>query len=400
MAPVLHSTLSVLIVSKSKLKPGATRRSEDRANLKLVGNLKVVQKGETMATSLALAENPDQRDRKTAVDSLQVFSTCPSSSTTPDDYLRRVADVARWSESAGCTGILVYTDNSLADPWLVSQVIIQSTHALAPLIAVQPVYMHPYTVAKMVSTLAFFHGRRVFLNMVAGGFKTDLAALNDTTPHDSRYQRLVEYTRIIQQLLSSRSPVTFEGQFYNVKNLTLKPALNPEFFPGFLMSGSSEAGMAAAKETGAIAVQYPEPPRESHAGTPGERGPCGVRIGIVTRPQQEAAWDVALARFPEDRKGQLTRQLATKMSDSAWHRRLSEIGEQSAEGRETYWLHPFENYQTNCPYLVGSYENVADELSQYVQLGYRTFILDIPAGEKEFQHIGEVFHAAARRAGL
>jgi len=185
-----------------------------------------------------------------------------------------------------------------------------------------------------------------------------------------------------------------------VKNLTLKPTLNPEFFPGILMSGSSEAGMAAAKETGAIAVQYPEPPRENPAAPPAEHGRCGVRIGIVTRPRQEAAWEVALARFPEDRKGQLTRQLAVKMSDSAWHRRLSEIGDQSNEGRDTYWLHPFENYQTNCPYLVGSYENVADELSRYVELGYRTFILDIPAGEEEFRHIGEVFQAASRRAGL
>jgi len=353
-----------------------------------------------MLTDLARAEVRTQPDVKRAGDALQVFSTCPSSQVTPDDYVRRIRDVARWSEAAGCTGILVYTDNSLVDPWMVSQIIIQSTHSLCPLVAVQPVYMHPYSVAKMVSTFAFLHERRIFLNMVAGGFKTDLAALNDTTPHDSRYQRLVEYTRIIQKLLCGRSPVTFEGDFYTVKNLTLKPALNPQFLPGILMSGSSEAGMAAARETGAIAVEYPEPPRENHAAPAAERGPCGVRIGIVTRPRQEAAWEVALARFPEDRKGQLTRQLATKLSDSAWHRRLSEIGDQSAEARDTYWLHPFENYQTNCPYLVGSYENVADELSRYVELGYRTFILDIPAGEEEFQHIGEVFRAASRGAGL
>ena len=37
------------------------------------------------------------------------------------------------------------------------------------------------------------HGQRLWLNMVAGGFKNDLAALNDDTPHDKRYQRLVEY---------------------------------------------------------------------------------------------------------------------------------------------------------------------------------------------------------------
>src|SRR6266704_741460 len=174
-----------------------------------------------MATNLALANDAAQLNSQKPAASLQVFSTCPSSMTAPDDYVRKIGDVARWSEAAGCSGILVYTDNSLVDPWLVSQIIIQSTHSLCPLIAVQPVYMHPYAVAKIVSTLAFLHGRRMFLNMVAGGFKSDLAALNDTTPHDSRYQRLVEYTRIIQELVSRRGPYTLEGKYYRVENLIL-----------------------------------------------------------------------------------------------------------------------------------------------------------------------------------
>jgi alkanesulfonate monooxygenase len=353
-----------------------------------------------MPTNLAVAADPARLACEQPGEALQVFSTCPSSLTTPDDYLNRVAEVARWSEAAGCAGILIYTDNSLVDPWLVSQIVIRSTRSLCPLVAVQPVYMHPYSVAKMVSTLGFLHGRRVFLNMVAGGFKNDLAALNDTTPHDSRYQRLVEYTQLIQWLLEGRAPVTFTGQFYQVKNLTLNPRLPRDLLPGVLMSGSSEAGMAAAKETGAIAVQYPEPPGQTAATSSAESGPRGVRIGIVTRSREEEAWEVALARFPEDRKGQLTRQLANKVSDSAWHRRLEEIGRGSSEGRDTYWLHPFENYQTNCPYLVGNYENVTQELTRYVELGYRTFILDIPAAEEEFEHIGRVFQATSSRTGL
>ena len=141
---------------------------------------------------------------------LRVFSTSPQSKDVPRaEYLRRVAEVARWSEEAGCEGILVYTDNSIVDPWLVSQVILQATERLAPLVATQPAYLHPYSVAKMVATLGFLHGRRLWLNMVAGGFKNDLVALNDETPHDKRYARLVEYTLIIKQLLESGAPVTF-----------------------------------------------------------------------------------------------------------------------------------------------------------------------------------------------
>ena len=104
---------------------------------------------------------------------LEVFATCPQSSAADTaSYLRKVADVARWSEQCGCKGILVYTDNSLVDAWLVSQIIIQHTEKLCPLVAVQPVYMHPYAVAKLVASLGYLYDRRIYLNMVAGASKT------------------------------------------------------------------------------------------------------------------------------------------------------------------------------------------------------------------------------------
>jgi alkanesulfonate monooxygenase len=329
--------------------------------------------------------------------SLRVFSTCPSSWVTPDNYLERVILAAQWSEKAGCEGMLIYTDNTLVDPWLVSQIVIQNTRSLCPLIAIQPVYMHPFSIAKMVASLAFLYGRRVYLNMVAGGFKNDLAALNDTTPHDSRYDRLAEYTLIIRRLLEQPSPLTFEGKFYRVNNLTLHPRMLPELLPGILVSGSSEAGLAAARAMGAIPVKYPEPPGESKNDTASHGTGCGVRVGIVTRATEDEAWKIADERFPEDRQGQITHQLAMKVSDSSWHKRLSEIGKQQNGRRKTYWLHPFENYKTFCPYLVGSYDSVAGELSRYMAAGYRTYILDIPAAEEELEHIGHVFRLASER---
>ncbi len=331
--------------------------------------------------------------------SVEVFSTCPQSKDVDQaEYLRRVADVARWSDDAGYRGILVYTDNGIVDPWLVSQVILQSTEQLCPLVAVQPIYMHPYTAAKMVSTLAFLHGRRVFLNMLAGGFKNDLLALNDETPHDDRYLRTVEYTQIVKALLSSPEPVSFEGRYYKVTNLRMTPPLPEELFPGILISGSSEAGLAAAREIGATAVKYPKPPGEEDDAT-ADTIESGVRVGIIARDDSEEAWRVALERFPEDRKGQITHQVAMKVSDSQWHKQLSELGAERA-GDSPYWLGPFQNYKTFCPYLVGSYEAVADEVARYMGQGYRTFILDIPPSDEELGHTAVVFdraQALARR---
>jgi len=282
---------------------------------------------------------------------VRVFATCPQSSDHgPADYLDRVRDVARWSEAAGCEGILVYTDNSLVDPWLVSQEVIRATERLCPLVALQPVYMHPYSAAKMVASLAMLHERPVWLNMLAGGFKNDLVALGDDTPHDERYDRTVEYAQIMLDLLEGKA-VTREGRYYSVQNLRLAPAVPDALRPGVMISGSSPAGAAAAKAIGALPVKYPHPPGEEQA-LDGD-GDFGIRIGIVAREDPQGAWRVAEERFPEDRKGQIAHKVAMKVSDSHWHKQLSQV----AEGRDNgsnevphpYWLRPFQKYKNFCP---------------------------------------------------
>lgn len=330
---------------------------------------------------------------------ISVFSTSAQSADhLPLDYVDRVVDVARWSEEAGCTGILVYTDNRLVDPWLVGQIILQNTTHLCPLIAVQPLYMHPYTVANMVTSYAFLYGRKTYLNMVAGGFRNDLLSLGDEVPHDSRYDRLTEYISIIKKLCEFSAQgqlLSFSGTYYQVSKLRLTPALTAELFPEIFLSGSSPAGRNAVKATGATCIQYPKPPAEYLRPLQQEGFPYGLRVGIVSRPNACEAWEIAEARFPENRAGALTHQLAMKVSDSQWHQQLSDLA-QSVGHESAYWLRPFQHYQTMCPYLVGDYDRVATELRRYTDTGYSTFILDIPPSREELEHTGEVF-ARVRR---
>jgi alkanesulfonate monooxygenase len=329
---------------------------------------------------------------------IEVFSTCPpSKGENPSVYRRQVVQISRWSERAGCRGMLIYTDNGLVDPWLLAQIVIESTEQLCPLIAVQPVYMHPYSAAKMVSSIALMHGRRIYLNMVAGGFVNDLKALSDETEHDDRYRRLVEYTTIATELLRADGPYSFSGDFYLVRNLVLRPPLPSDLFPGVFVSGSSPAGLAAARALGATAVKYPQRWSEEPGTEELETTRLGMRVGILARPTAEEAWEVALERFPEDRKGQITHRLAMQVSDSRWHGQLSQLGEVRYSDDHPYWLGPFENYKTFCPYLVGSYARVGEELYRYTALGFRTFVLDVPHEAEDFDHIAAAFAEALPR---
>ena len=259
---------------------------------------------------------------------IRIYTTCPQSKDIDRrDYLRQVFDISQWSEEFHCEGMLIYTDNGLVDPWLVAQVVVENTKRLMPLVAVQPIYMHPYTVAKMVASIAHLHDRRIALNMLAGGFRNDLIALGDTTAHDDRYLRTTEYTQIVRRLLQGDGATELAGTYYSVANLRMTPPLAPEHFPEILISGSSEAGMAAAKEIGAIAIRYPQPAEfeaaERDAIASGIK--CGMRVGIIARDDNEEAWRVAREQFPEDRRGQIAHKVAMKVSDSVWHKQLSAL---------------------------------------------------------------------------
>ena len=255
----------------------------------------------------------------------------------------------------------------------------------------------------MVASLAFLHGRSVHLNMLAGGFRNDLLALGDETPHDQRYQRTVEYTKILMALLRGDGPVTLNGRYYSVSNLRLTPPVPADVIPQVLVSGSSPAGLEAARVLGATAVKYPRPPGEEHLWIEDEAGAgFGVRVGVIARADAGDAWRVAHERFPEDRAGQITHRLATQVSDSYWHHQLSARAHTGFNASpdaissepDPYWLGPFQNYKTFCPYLVGSYDRVGQMLANYISVGCTTFVLDIPASEEELFHIGRVFARA------
>jgi alkanesulfonate monooxygenase len=253
--------------------------------------------------------------------------------------------------------------------------------------------MHPYSAAKMVASLSYLHGRKLCLNMIAGGFRTDLMCLRDEHEHDERYERLKEYTLIIQRLLSDEGPVTVTGRYYKVKDLIMKPALPRDLLPEIFVSGSSQAGMSAAHTLGAISVHYPSPSGDY----PENRGHSGsgIRIGIIAEEHRGAAWERAMRRFPGDRSGQIRHIVAMKASDSDWHKQLSKIDREAGDNTGIYWLWPFKNYKTFCPYLVGSYDEVSHEISKYMRAGFDNYILDIPVEETDLAQAVICFQRAA-----
>lgn len=330
---------------------------------------------------------------------LKVYATTPESEPQAiargvvadgEDYYNKVKNTARWSEENNFEGSLIYSNNSLVDGWSVAQIILAHTKTLKPLVAVNPVYIRPYSLAKRVASLSFMYNRRIDINWIAGGFQNDLKSLGENTPHDKRYDRLLDYALLVKGLLTNKGLFSHEGEFYKVENIKMMPSIPEKMIPNELISGTSEAGIATAEKLGATKVKYAKPLSEYEGEEPTTEFNLGVRFGIITRETSEEAWEVANNRFPDDTIGKMAHAMATKASDSKWHEQLTNIEEVD---RDVYWLKPFKTYKTFCPYLVGSHQEVAEELAGYVKLGHTSIILDIMTDEEDFSNCRKVFEA-------
>src|SRR5687767_4022065 len=288
-------------------------------------------------------------------------------------YWRNIERCISWSAEYRATGILLFEGNdTFIAPWVAAQATFALSQRLSPLVAVNPVYMHPFSVAKLVNSYGQIYGRKTYLNMITGTALSHLQALDDTLTHDERYERLGEYSELIWTLLVSEGPVTFAGKYYRVNALKLDPPSAKELLPEFFFAGGSEAATAIAKRVNGTQMRMLTP-------TLGEGvidGETGVHFGIVTRPSEEAAWAAAVQCFPEDKRGERIQELSMSNTDSVWKQRMAKAAKLEQDAKPGYWLRPFKSFQADCPYFIGSHAQVADVLAQLVRRGIRHFILD------------------------
>jgi len=327
---------------------------------------------------------------------LKLIGTCPPfhPGFTLAQYKEAVRLEASRAERCGLSALLIYSDHSQVDPWLAANILLGESQSISPLVAVQPMYMHPFSVAKMVCSLSTMYRRPVHLNFISGGFPRDLETFCDEASHDQRYARVVEYGEIIRRLITERRPCTFDGQYYRVSGLQLRAGpLAGDCIPMFTISGSSPAGEAAARQLGARAIQYLRPSKEYRAGNLSIGLRHGTRLGLIVRDTAAEAWAVAHGRYPDNPNGEEMRDYFMKVSDSVWVKELGRAVDIPVG--HPYWLGPYRQFYAGCPFLVGSVEDVASELACYIDLGLRTFLLELLLSDEDGEYISAAFRRAA-----
>ncbi|MET7468237.1 LLM class flavin-dependent oxidoreductase [Micromonospora sp. NPDC005686] len=316
-----------------------------------------------------------------------IYSTCRSSiGYGQDSHLRKLLETARWADEAGYRGALLYSDNTSIDAWMSAQAAIANTAGFVPLIAVQPLDKSPFALARAISSLAHLYGRQVDLNYVSGGFSRDLRVQGDALPHDARYDRLVEYVTIVRALLDG-GLTSHEGRYYNFRRARLTTPVPADLLPTAYVSGSSAASLQAGESLGLSQLSFPLLPAEfASPDTRKNRFGAGISIGIIARDDSSEAWRIAHKRFPADPDGAERMKLLLSAAVSSWQPQLASVPIADEGEGGAYWLVPFRYHHTFCPYLVGSYDEVAQAVATYLKGGARTFVFDLPQEPDDLYH--------------
>lgn len=338
---------------------------------------------------------------------VNVYSVTPESVSAHEQFragfAARLSATAAASERAGWRGILVPHNMHEVDPWVVATYLGSVTTNLIPLLAVQPASTPPHTAAACAAAFAMLYDRPLYFNLVAGARDDEMRRIGDSLSHDERYDRLRTYGQILASLLRGED-VTAEGLYYSYHRFRLEP--RPEALDEcrIFVAGSSPASLATAEEIADVVVTHPAPQpdwQRDFLQPLLERGynrDVAIRIGILCRPDREEAWRLAQARFPASWLGRQETLLKTR-SQNKWARDLA-VRATSADPKhdeqDVYWLGAFGSGRASAPFLVGTYQEVAERLNEYLRAGVRHVLLNGGLDE-DFLHTRRAVDLAAER---
>lgn len=311
-----------------------------------------------------------------------------------DNMTSGLRSFIRNSHQAGLDGILMFQNQSNdLEPWVFGQSLCDSSDALSPLIAVNPAYFHPYIVAQKVLSLSLLYNRKLYLNFITGTSKQGMESLGPSLSHHERYERLDEFIHIFTQLLHSRQPISFTGKHYQVRNLRLANLPDPALIPGMYIAGQSEAAIQLCQKFGITNLSMARPLNNLNSLTQNHPS-TGFHFGVISASTRQEAITRLEEKFKAEEFAKDLLELSMTNTDSVWKEKL--FNTNPIEGDEIYSLVPFKHFKSDCPYLVGSHEEVAGYILKYIDQGISTFIMELD--EYELSDFSQLVKLLSERA--
>jgi alkanesulfonate monooxygenase len=327
--------------------------------------------------------------------------------------LEHLAQIARAAEEVGFTGALTPTGTWCEESWITTAALLGVTQRLRFLVAFRPGSITPTLAAQMASSYQRHSGGRLLLNVVTGGEDAEQRRFGDHLGKAERYERTGEFLKILRGAWSGE-PFDFAGAHYTVEGATTRAVPSP--VPTVYFGGASAAAEDIAVESADVYLCWGEPPemlRERVARVRSKVAAAGrsdlrfgVRLHVIARDTSEEAWaetDRLLSVM--DPKVVASTQKALAASQSEGQRRMAELhgGSTSKDAlvvAPNLWAGVGLVRGGAGTALVGSFEEVAERISELHDIGFSEIILSGHPHLEEAYRVGEGLLPLLRRSGL
>ena len=271
-----------------------------------------------------------------------------------------------------------------------SLALLLATERLKVIAAVHPGLWQPGVLAKFGATADHLSGGRFAVNVVSGWFKGEFTALGEPwLEHDERYRRSAEFLQVLRKLWTEDN-VEFAGDFYRIRDFTLKP--KPGVFPELFQGGNSSAARDNAgkhsdwyfsngKDFDGVTEQLLDVRRSARAA-------CGreVKFGLN---------GFIVARDTEHEARETLREIVAKANKPAvegFRDAVTQAGRSSPDGKGMWADSSYEDLvQYNDGFrsqLIGTPEQIAERIVAYRRRGVDLILGGFLHFQEEIEYFG------------
>lgn len=307
--------------------------------------------------------------------------------------------IAKATEEGGFSTLLLPVGANCLDSLVLAANLIAHTDKLNILFAVRPGFVSPTVFAKQFATLDQWSNGRVHFNIVTGGSPAELGADGDFLDHDARYRRTKEFIQILNRLFSGET-FDYNGEFYQLKNakLLVKPTKRPQVFFG----GSSPIAKKVAAELADVYMLWGETLENTKieldeikklVAEQQREVSYSISFQIVLGDTEEEAWNNAnklISRI--DHAALEFKNGLNTNGEAVGVKRLHHLMEDSKENNfkigPNLWAGLTQVLSGNSIALVGTPDQIADRIVEFVELGFDKVLL------RGFPHLETAQHVA------
>jgi alkanesulfonate monooxygenase len=299
------------------------------------------------------------------------------------DYLYRIA---RAHERSGFDRVLIPQSSSAPDGFVLAGQVLNVTTTLGVLLVHRPGFVAPTAAARMFATLDALHPGRVALHASTGGEDADQARDGDFAVKATRYRRTGEFLDVVRLAWGSPAPFDYSGEFYQVTSgwSAIRPVHGHlEIYFG----GASADAIRVGGRHADVYSFWGEPLdgiRELIARVrlaAADAGRAIDKFSVSLRPivaeTESAAWRRARELLELARDQVSVRADRPAMPQAEGSRRLLRYAADADLHDKRLWtaISSVTGAPGNSTALVGSYEQVAESLLDYVAAGASTLLI-------------------------